>query len=96
VRRQYEQEGYVVEEEHALDDQRRIDLWATRDDHITAIEVETGRSNIRASVRKLVEAAVSERILLATSADAVTACARSLEGEMPSQSIQLLTWLDVS
>jgi len=56
VAEDYRRRGYVVNEEVAIGGGRSVDLVATKDGKRIAIEVETGKSDVEANVRKCKEA----------------------------------------
>ena len=95
MQKHYEGEGFAVRLEHPVDDGGRIDLWAQSGDQTVAIEVETGRSDIKASIQKLRQSNATRCVLFATSAEAVAACRRALSGPTPPPDIELMTWLDL-
>jgi len=74
-----------------------IDLLAERPGERIAIEVETGKSDIKANLEKAPGAEIDQIILVATSPMAVTACQRAVEQTERTNgpSIKLLTWLDL-
>ncbi|MEM1354998.1 MAG: DUF87 domain-containing protein [Planctomycetota bacterium] len=96
VQEKYEADGYEVELEFALDEHRRIDVWAQKEGELVAIEVETGKSDIKASIQKLHDSGAHHRILLATSAAAVAACQRAQLDIATDGHITTMTWLDVA
>jgi predicted RecB family endonuclease len=75
-----------------------IDILAERPGEHVAIEVETGRSDIRENMRKISAAGFDRVVFMATSPSAATACQRAVEDLEPEQKgrIELLTWLDIS
>jgi len=64
--------GYEVSEEHPVGEGRAIDLLAVKDGRRLAIEVETGKSDVAANVRKCLGTGVDKVVVVATS-DAVAA-----------------------
>ena len=62
-----------------------------------AIEIETGKSDIRKNVSKVLEAGFDRLVIVATSPVAVGACHRAVdaEGQQSGVSVELMTWLDV-
>ncbi len=95
MRQSYEEEGFTVSLEYPIDGGGRIDLRVELDNRTIAIEVETGKSDIKTSIQKLHQSNATSRVLLATSAKAVTACRRALSDTKPSGDIELMTWLDL-
>ena len=93
----YEQKGYCVSCEHPVKGNGAIDILAERPGERVAIEVETGRSNIKNNLHKIEDAGFDRVLLIATSPAAVTACQKAIanakQGNFP---IEQLTWLDIS
>lgn len=94
----FEKKGYEVSREHAIKGNGAVDLLAERPGHRVAVEVETGRSDIRANLAKMKDGDFDEVVLLATSPEAVTLCQKVIAGHEPSgrHSVNLMTWLDMS
>ena len=94
----FEKQGYAVTYEHVIKGNGAIDLLAERPGERIAVEVETGKSDVKANLTKIQKADFDRVILLATSPSAVTACQRAVDdtkrGKRPR--VELLTWLDVS
>ena len=63
-----------------------------------AVEVETGKSNIKGNLAKIKKAGFDQIILVATSPAAVTACQKAVDLTERNQSPQVeqLTWFDLS
>ena len=93
----FESKGYEVSREHPVKGNGAIDLLAQRPGERVAIEVETGKSNIGANLKNIIDAGFTRAVLLATSADAVTACQKAIDSikKKESTQIELLTWLDI-
>ena len=93
----FEKMGYEVRHEHAVEDNGVIDLLAERAGQRLAIEIETGKSDIRGNIEKLRHAGFDRLVMIATSPSAAIACRKVLDsrerGEPPA--VELLTWLDV-
>jgi hypothetical protein len=89
--------GYDVSHEHVIDGNGAVDLLAQRPGERIAIEVETGKSNVKSNLKKVQDAGFDRVILIATSPSGVNACQRAIDaverGEEPA--VELLTWLDV-
>lgn len=94
----FEKKGYEVTREHAIKGNGAVDLLAERSGHRVAIEVETGKSDIRANLAKMKEGCFDEVILLATSPEAITLCQRAIANrkDCGSEVVHLMTWLDIS
>ena len=63
-----------------------------------AIEVETGKSDIKANMTKLKTGGFDRLVLIATSPTAVTKCQKAvneLEKEQGAK-VDLMTWIDIS
>jgi hypothetical protein len=71
-----------------------IDLLAQRPGEQVAIEIETGKSDIPANLKKIATAGFDRVILLATSPYGIEACREAMAKE--NYLAELLTWLDVS
>ena len=94
----FEKKGYDVKREHVIKGNGAIDLLAERPGERIAVEVETGKSDIKRNIANLRKADFDGVVVIATSPEAATACRRAIDGlgpdEMPR--IEWLTWLDVS
>jgi hypothetical protein len=96
--RYFEKRGYNVTCEHPVKGNGAIDLLAQRGSQKIAVEVETGKSNIKANFDKIKDAGFDKIIFVATSPAAVCACKRAIEAVeyIDSETTELLTWLDIS
>ncbi len=94
----FEKKGYETKCEHPVKGNGAIDILATRGSRKVAVEVETGKSNIKANLDKIKDAGFDRIVFVATSAAAITACQRAIEAVeySDSETTELLTWLDVS
>lgn len=94
----FEKRGFDVTAEHPVPGDGKIDLLAERPGERVAIEIETGKSDIKANVQKLTGAGFDRLLFIATSPAAVSACQRALaQPGLPNPpTADLLTWLDVS
>lgn len=90
--------GYEVTKEHAIPEGGSVDVVAKNDTARVAIEVETGKSDIAANLRKLRGAGFDRIVFLATSPTAIAACQKAIDAAPPENRgpIELLTWLDIS
>ncbi|GMU24935.1 MAG: hypothetical protein AMXMBFR13_50060 [Phycisphaerae bacterium] len=93
----FEKQGYEVTHEQKIDGNGAVDLFATRPGERVAIEVETGKSDIRANLDKVKKAGFDRLVMVATSPSAVSACQRAIEkaGLDKDSTVDLMTWLDV-
>lgn len=92
----FEKRGYEVKQEVSLSTGGVVDLVATRGERTIAIEVETGKSDIKSNLKKTKNAGFTKVILLATGPEAVAPCHRALDSLDDTSGVQLMTWLDVS
>jgi hypothetical protein len=98
VAEHFERQGYDITHEFHIPGDGHVDLVAEKASERVAIEVETGKSDIRANLKKLSGAGFDRVLMLATSPAAVVLCQTAL-GEFPLKnqgSVELLTWLDLS
>ena len=95
VAHQFEQQGFEVVLEHPIKGDGFIDVVAQRPGERVAIEIETGKSDIKMNVEKLRGLGFDRVILVATSPSAVAACHRALDAA-GKREVELMTWLDVS
>ena len=95
---QFERAGYEVSREHPIRGDGAVDLLAERLNDRVAIEIETGKSDIKTNLVKVKNAGFDRLIVVATSPAAISACHRAIEGAGFSKdpSVELMTWLDVS
>jgi energy-coupling factor transporter ATP-binding protein EcfA2 len=93
-----EKEGYEVIREHPVKGNGAIDLLAQRPGEQVAVEIETGKSDIKSNLKNIAKADFDRTVLLATSGDAITACQKAVGSmkENDSSKIELLSWLDIS
>ncbi len=96
--RHFENEGYEVAQEHAVRGNGTVDLLAERPGDRVAVEVETGKSDIKGNLGKLQAKGFDRVVFVATSPAAVSACRKVIDGSAPRDelAVELLTWLDVS
>jgi Helicase HerA, central domain len=52
IRQRLERHGYTVTDEYSVGEQRAVDLHATKNGHTVFVEIETGKSDIRANIEK--------------------------------------------
>jgi len=94
----FEKKGYDITREHSIKGNGAIDLLALRPGESIAIEVETGKSDIKSNLSHIKRSGFDKMILVATSPSAISACRKAIEAveEGGSATIELLTWLDIS
>ena len=94
----FEKKGYEVKCEHPVKGNGAIDILATRPGEHVAVEVETGKSNIKENLNKIKDAGFDRIVLVATSPAAVSACQKVADSTESCQSlaVELITWLDIS
>ena len=98
VAEHFERQGYDITHEFHIPGDGHVDLVAEKASERVAIEVETGKSDIRANLKKLSGAGFDRVLMLSTSPAAVVHCQTAL-GELSvknQRSVELLTWLDLS
>ena len=95
--RYFEKKGYKVSCEHPIKGNGAIDILAERPGEKVAVEVETGKSSTKTNLKNAVNAGFDRTILVATAADAVVVCQRAIDSirRSDSETVQLLTWLDI-
>jgi len=92
----FEKKGYTVSREHPIHGNGAIDLLAERPGERVAIEVETGKSDIKANLAKVLGAGFDRVLLVATSPAAVETCRRAIEaGPADTRAAEQMTWLDL-
>ena len=81
-----------------MDGNGTIDLLVTRPGERLAVEIETGKSDIKENIEKLRHADFDRIVLIATSPAAVGTCQKAIDAAGPESRtiVELLTWLDVS
>ena len=94
----FERKGYDVSYEYAVKGNGTIDLLAERPGERVAVEIETGKSDIRANLTKLQGKGFDQVVVIATSPTAVNACQRVVDmiQDSEAETVRLLTWLDIS
>ena len=93
----FEQKGYELTAEHVVRGNGAVDLLAVRPGERVAIEVETGKSDIKANLENADAADFDRVVLVATSPAAVTACQKVIDRfeQDAKGSVELMTWLDL-
>ena len=93
----FEKKGFDITHEHPIKANRAIDLLAKKPGKKIAIEIETGKSDIKANIAKTTGADFDKIILVATSPAAVSACRKAIDSvdTETAAKIEQLTWLDI-
>ena len=92
----FEKKGYTVSREHPIQGNGAIDLLAERPGERVAIEVETGKSDIKTNLAKVLGAGFDRVLLVATSPTAIEMCRKAFEtASADTQTAELMTWLDL-
>ncbi|MEN6425871.1 MAG: DUF87 domain-containing protein [Phycisphaerales bacterium] len=93
----FESKGYAVSCEHAVQGNGAIDLLAERHGERIAIEVETGKSDVKNNLDKIKNAGFDRIILVATSPEAVGTCTKAIDSNRDvGGPIEQWNWLDIS
>lgn len=94
----FERQGYSVALEQPVPGDGFVDVVAERGGTRLAIEIETGKSDIRANICKLASAGFDRIVLLATSPAAIEACQRALAkfADGVREGVEIASWLDIS
>lgn len=93
----FESKGYSVSCEHPIKGNGAIDILAERHGERVAVEVETGKSDVKNNLNKIRNAGFDRTILVATSPEAVGACQKAIDSNRKGKSpIEQFTWLDIS
>ena len=82
--------------EHPIKGNGAIDMLASKPGQKVAVEVETGKSNIRKNLNKIENAGFDRIVLVATSPAAVSSCQKIIDSNDKSSTVELLSWLDIS
>jgi len=96
--RYFQTKGYEVSCEHPVKGNGAIDLLAAGKGERIALEVETGKSDIKGNLDKIKNAGFDRIILVATCPTAVTVCQKAVDSTGRNQvpQIEQLTWFDLS
>ena len=83
--------------EHPIKGNGAIDLLAARPGEKIAVEVETGKSDIKQNLTHMKKKEFDKLIMVATSPNAVSACQKAIDAVdtkyLPT--LELWTWLDI-
>ena len=95
--RYFENKGYDTSLEHSVKGNSAIDILAQKGDEKIAVEIETGKSNIKGNLDKIRDAGFDRIVFIATSPAAVTACQKAVDARPGDKApIEQLSWLDIS
>lgn len=96
--RYFQDKGFDITIEHRVKDNGAVDILAEKNQDRIAVEIETGKSDIKQNLAKIQHADFAQIILIATNPNSVTACKKAMEQAEPQTKIpiKLLTWLDIS
>ena len=96
--RHFEKKGYEVSCEHPIKGNGAVDLLAQKVDEKIAIEIETGKSDIKTNITKTANSDFDRIILVATNPSAITRCQKVMDTIEQGRAghIELLNWLDIS
>ncbi len=95
--RHFEKQGYEVTYEHPVKGNGAIDILAQKPGVQVAIEIETGKSDIKSNLQNIIKGNFDRTVLVATTGDAVSTCQKAIDAmnEKDSKKIELLSWLDI-
>ena len=97
VAEHFEAQGYEMTREHPIKGNGAVDLLAQRGNEKVVIEIETGKSDIKANIKNMQQDGFDRMIVVATSPVAVGACQKAIAAVKSSEAkIELMTWLDIS
>ena len=92
-----EQKGYEVVCEHPIKGNGAIDILAQRPGERVAVEIETGKSDVKGNLEKIRNVGFDRIVLIATSPAATTVCQKVIDSHPQDKSrIEQLSWLDIS
>lgn len=96
VAEHFERQDYDITHEFHIPGDGHVDLVAEKTSERLAIEIETGKSDIKANLEKLRGAGFDRILLVATSPSASAACLRVLSTvpEVHRGSVSIFSWLD--
>lgn len=91
----FQNKGYNITAEHHIAGNGAIDLLVERPGERIAVEVETGKSDIRGNLAKVRDAGFDKIVLIATSPAAAGLCQKRLAEAALEMPAELMTWLDL-
>jgi len=95
--RYFENKAYDISREHPVKGNGAIDILAEKPGERVAVEVETGKSNVKGNLDKIKDAGFDRIVLVATSPSAVTVCQNAIDSSHDDKArIEQLSWLDIS
>ena len=95
--RHYEKKGFEIKCEYPVKGNGAVDILAAKGGRKIVIEIETGKSNIKANIEKIEGAGFDKIILIATNPAAIGKCQRAIDStEHNDTAVELLSWLDIS
>ncbi len=92
----YDSQGYEISLEYAIKGIGEMDLLAEKPGQKIVVEVETGKSNIKNNLENAIKAGFDKVVFIATNPSASAACDRIIKDIKAENSVELLTWLDLS
>ena len=94
----FEGQGYDITREYTIAEGKAFDLLAQRPGERIAIEIETGKSDIKANIEKSFNSNIDKLILLAVNSSAVESCQKAAGkiDNKPGLKIEIMSWLDIS
>ena len=95
--KQFEKKGYDVTYEHPVKGNGAIDILAHKPGEKVAIEIETGKSDIKSNLQNIAKADFDRTMLVATNGIAVESCQKVINvmKDIEIKKIELLSWLDI-
>jgi Holliday junction resolvase-like predicted endonuclease/energy-coupling factor transporter ATP-binding protein EcfA2 len=92
----FEKKSYDVSCEHPVKGNGAIDILAEKQGERVAVEVETGKSNVKGNLSKIENAGFDRIVLIATCPAAMTPCRNAVDSSKNDKSrIEQLSWLDI-
>lgn len=94
----FETRGYEIIREYQIKGRGAVDILASRPGERVAVEVETGKSDIKQNLEKVSNSGFDRVVFVATSPMALGACQKAISAHTvnPVPAVELLSWLDIS
>lgn len=94
----FEKQGYEIKCEHPVKGNGAVDILATKPGRQIAVEIETGKSDIRTNIEKIKDAGFDKVILVAANPSAMNRCKKIIDSNVNNKTLptELLSWLDIS